>query len=404
MIPERHGLARTDPKHVERDEFSQGMRRSWSLVRTDRCAIENVATGVAAGTKAPSCWSPSCSYAWALGWGRPASALRFGTRRLRDGSRVPAAHGASSPGAGLRRRESRWRSGSPTVCLGRGTTSRRTTPPHCTRTTSGGSGQPAVTAAISTGRSPSTRPHSTCWWMGAGTFPLVWLPRAPTNDFVQNAHSLYLETLLEDGLVGLALLAAVVVLVIAGAGRAACAAATSRARAAAVCPRRCVACGVAAFTGSGMCRSCALAVLLLGAAALAPDRRRATAARSGRLRWTLRDRRGRGSPSRRWWRSRFHSATERRRQSHRGGFTAILPRLSRTRRRQLRSSQGQRLPSSRKSLVLELQDRVAEARDRRRARPPATSPSQRIAWFVRRAWRPGRSSGRRLPHFAVPAR
>jgi O-antigen ligase len=42
---------------------------------------------------------------------------------------------------------------------------------------------------------------------GAGTFELVWLEQQPIGASVRDAHSLYLETLTELGLVGLALLA-----------------------------------------------------------------------------------------------------------------------------------------------------------------------------------------------------
>lgn len=42
---------------------------------------------------------------------------------------------------------------------------------------------------------------------GVGTFQLVWLPRAPFSAYIINAHSLYVETLIEVGAIGLALLA-----------------------------------------------------------------------------------------------------------------------------------------------------------------------------------------------------
>lgn len=54
---------------------------------------------------------------------------------------------------------------------------------------------------------------------GPGTFQFLWLPRARYNSYVQNAHSLYLETLAETGLVGLALLVGFFVVVLAHALR-----------------------------------------------------------------------------------------------------------------------------------------------------------------------------------------
>ena len=47
---------------------------------------------------------------------------------------------------------------------------------------------------------------------GPGTFQLVWLPRAPFFSYVLNAHSLYFETLLETGIIGLILLGAFIAL------------------------------------------------------------------------------------------------------------------------------------------------------------------------------------------------
>jgi hypothetical protein len=49
---------------------------------------------------------------------------------------------------------------------------------------------------------------------GPGTFQLLWEPRAPFFSYVINAHSLYVETLAETGVVGLCLLVGFMVLVI----------------------------------------------------------------------------------------------------------------------------------------------------------------------------------------------
>jgi hypothetical protein len=52
---------------------------------------------------------------------------------------------------------------------------------------------------------------------GPGTFQLLWLPRAPYFSYVQNAHSLYFETLAELGVVGLVLLVGFFALVLSAA-------------------------------------------------------------------------------------------------------------------------------------------------------------------------------------------
>lgn len=54
---------------------------------------------------------------------------------------------------------------------------------------------------------------------GAGTFQLLWSPRAPYFSYVQNAHSLYVETLTETGLVGLVLLSTFLLVVLGAATR-----------------------------------------------------------------------------------------------------------------------------------------------------------------------------------------
>jgi O-antigen ligase len=54
---------------------------------------------------------------------------------------------------------------------------------------------------------------------GPGTYQLLWLPRAPYESYVVNAHSLYFETLAETGVIGLALLLGLFALLIGAAIR-----------------------------------------------------------------------------------------------------------------------------------------------------------------------------------------
>jgi hypothetical protein len=55
---------------------------------------------------------------------------------------------------------------------------------------------------------------------GPGSFQLLWLPHATVSGYVINAHSLYVETLSDVGIVGLALLAAFLALALGAAVRA----------------------------------------------------------------------------------------------------------------------------------------------------------------------------------------
>ncbi len=116
---------------------------------------------------------------------------------------------------------------------------------------------------------------------GPGSFELVWLPRAPVWSYVQNAHSLYVETLTETGVVGLAALVGFLLAVLVAAAR--CVRRTTperRTRAAAV------AAAIAAFVvGAGFdwlwqVPVIPVAVLLLAAAVLTSPAPRITAGRS----------------------------------------------------------------------------------------------------------------------------
>jgi O-Antigen ligase len=106
---------------------------------------------------------------------------------------------------------------------------------------------------------------------GPGTFQLVWLPRAPYESYVVNAHSLYFETLAETGVIGLALLLGFFALVIGAAVRLVTRTRyESRARAAAVAAA-CVAFSISALVDwAWQMPVLPVAFLLLAAAVLAP--------------------------------------------------------------------------------------------------------------------------------------
>ena len=116
--------------------------------------------------------------------------------------------------------------------------------------------------------------HLVTGW-GPGTFQLVYLSRAPTENYVQNAHSLYLETLLEDGVIGLAFLVAFFALALGAAARLAIRGRyEARTRGAAVAAA-CFAFAIsAAVDWVWQVPAVSLPFLLLAAAALAPAPRR----------------------------------------------------------------------------------------------------------------------------------
>jgi tetratricopeptide (TPR) repeat protein len=109
---------------------------------------------------------------------------------------------------------------------------------------------------------------------GAGTFQLIWTPRAPYFSSVQNAHSLYVETLAETGLVGLVLLGSFFVLVLGAAIRVSIRSRyEARARAAGLTAAVISFCVAAASDWIWQVPAVPAAALLLAAAVLSPTSR-----------------------------------------------------------------------------------------------------------------------------------
>jgi O-Antigen ligase len=109
---------------------------------------------------------------------------------------------------------------------------------------------------------------------GPGTFELIWLPRAPYESYVQNAHSLYVETLSDVGLIGLGLLVGFLALVLrAGVRTVRRSRSDARTRAAGLTAALVAFCVSAAFDWIWQVPVLPAAFLLLAAAALAPRAR-----------------------------------------------------------------------------------------------------------------------------------
>jgi tetratricopeptide (TPR) repeat protein len=123
---------------------------------------------------------------------------------------------------------------------------------------------------------------------GPGTFQLVWLPRAPVSTYVIDAHSLYVETLVEVGLVGLVVLAGFLLTLLAAPVRAvAKVGVTSRTHAAAVAAAVAAFLISAAFDWVWQMPVLPIAILLLGAAALAPAKPSPSTGRRAAMRAVL---------------------------------------------------------------------------------------------------------------------
>jgi O-Antigen ligase len=106
--------------------------------------------------------------------------------------------------------------------------------------------------------------------IGPGTFGLYWARHGPIYEFIQNAHSLYLETLAETGLVGFALIVSLLaVLLASGVIRTLRAPPLARASLAAATASLAAFCAAAGYDWMWQLAVAPVAALLLGAAILA---------------------------------------------------------------------------------------------------------------------------------------
>lgn len=109
--------------------------------------------------------------------------------------------------------------------------------------------------------------------IGPGTFEFYWAQHGPIYEFIRNAHSLYLETLAEAGLVGFALIVALLVVLLAsGVVRALRAPPLARASLAAATASLAGFCASAGYDWMWQLAVAPVAALLLGAVILAYSR------------------------------------------------------------------------------------------------------------------------------------